>query len=731
MATAVHESPRRARAARPLDVGAPLAVAHGTRYPIVQGPMTRVSDGAAFAEAVATGGALPLIALALMPGPEVRTLLREVRTRLAGRPWGVGILGFVPPDVRHAQLEALQDSRPPFALIAGGRPDQASQLEAAGTRTYLHVPSPGLLRLFLAEGARRFVLEGRECGGHVGPLGSLALWELAVETLLEAGSPSTLADVQLLFAGGIHDGASAAAAAVLAGPLLERGVRIGVLVGTAYLFTEEAVGTGAVRPGFQAEAIGCERTVLLETGPGHATRCAASPFVARFRAERRRLEAMGAPAEEVRRRLEALNLGRLRIATKGLARPGTARRPRSSPSPDAEQRCEGLFMLGQVALLRNARTTIAALHADVSAGGTDRIAASTADAVAPPAPAHPAPLDLAIVGMSCLVPGAADLAAFWRNVLTKASAIAEVPAERWDWRRYFDPAVGPGDRTPSRWGGFLPDVPFDPVSFGIAPNSLGSIEPVQLLTLLAVRAALADAGYQTRPFDRERTAVIVGTGGGGDLAQLYGFRALLPDPARRRVGRRAVGSRPPAAALDGGFLPRDPPQRHGRARREPVRPRRAELHGGRRVRLLARGRLRGGPRAPERVERRRRRGRGRHAAGPVRLSVLREHARPLPDRAVPPVRRGRGRHRDQRRHRGRRPQTAARRRARRRSHLRGGPGARRRQRRAGSQVSRPRAPRGSFARCAAPTPRPGSRPRRSAWSRRMARGPWPATAPSS
>ena len=130
--------------------------------------------------------------------------------------------------------------------------------------------------------------------------------------------------------------------------------------------------------------------------------------------------------------------------------------------------------------------------------------------------------------MSCLVPGAADLAAFWRNVLTKASAIAEVPAERWDWRRYFDPAVGPGDRTPSRWGGFLPDVPFDPVSFGIAPNSLGSIEPVQLLTLLAVRAALADAGYQTRPFDRERTAVIVGTGGGGDLAQLYGFRALLP-----------------------------------------------------------------------------------------------------------------------------------------------------------------------------------------------------------
>ena len=37
-----------ARAARPLAEGSPLAVDHGTRYPILQGPMTRVSDVAAF-----------------------------------------------------------------------------------------------------------------------------------------------------------------------------------------------------------------------------------------------------------------------------------------------------------------------------------------------------------------------------------------------------------------------------------------------------------------------------------------------------------------------------------------------------------------------------------------------------------------------------------------------------------------------------------------------------------
>ena len=57
---------RVARTLKPLDAGAPLARAHGTRYPIVQGPMTRVSDNAEFAARVSEGGALPFLALALM-----------------------------------------------------------------------------------------------------------------------------------------------------------------------------------------------------------------------------------------------------------------------------------------------------------------------------------------------------------------------------------------------------------------------------------------------------------------------------------------------------------------------------------------------------------------------------------------------------------------------------------------------------------------------------------------
>ena len=46
--------------------------------------------------------------------------------------------------------------------------------------------------------------------------------------------------------------------AALAAPLAERGVNVGVLLGTAYLFTDEAVSTGAITEEFQDAALRCD-----------------------------------------------------------------------------------------------------------------------------------------------------------------------------------------------------------------------------------------------------------------------------------------------------------------------------------------------------------------------------------------------------------------------------------------------------------------------------------------
>ncbi|MEV5954502.1 SDR family NAD(P)-dependent oxidoreductase [Streptomyces sp. NPDC051987] len=495
-----------------------MSRALGTLLPVAQGPMTRVSDRAAFAAAVADDGALPFLALALADGARTREMLTEAKAALGGRPWGVGVLGFAPEELRNAQLEAVRELRPSHVIVAGGRPAQAEALERAGISTFLHVPSPGLLRQFLEAGARKFVFEGSECGGHVGPRASFPLWEAQLAVLEDLPD---VEGVEVFFAGGIHDERSAAMVAALAAPLTARGAAVGLLMGTAYLFTEEAVDRGAIQPLFQRQVMAAATTALLETAPGHATRCVPSPFTFNYRELEAELRDSGVPDRRVWEELERLNVGRLRIASKGVDRTADGR---LTPVDEQRQFSDGMFMAGEVAVLRSATTTVAALHHAV----TDRAADFLARRTAPEEqtePSAPAPLDIAIVGMACMFPDAPDLAAFWANVVAGHDAVTEVPVERWD------PAVHHAEgATASKWGGFLPPIPFDPLSYGIPPASLGHVEPVQLLALEAARRALQDAGYgeRGRTFDRSRTSVVFGAEAGSDLSNAATLRAVLP-----------------------------------------------------------------------------------------------------------------------------------------------------------------------------------------------------------
>ncbi|HWT32001.1 MAG TPA: beta-ketoacyl synthase N-terminal-like domain-containing protein, partial [Propylenella sp.] len=512
----------------PLGPDRGVAASHGTAYPIVQGPMTRVSDVAGFAQAVAEAGALPMLALALMKPEQVDALLTETTARLAGKPWGVGLLGFAPADLIHAQTEVARKHAPRFALIAGGRPDQARALEADGVTSYLHVPSPRLLTMFLEQGAKRFVLEGRECGGHVGPLSSFVLWDTMVSTLLASvKDPAQAAEIHVLFAGGVHDALSAAMVAAIAAPLAERGIKVGVLAGTAYLFSREVVETGAVVRGFQTAALACETTVTLETGPGHASRAAASPFADAFLARRRELEAKGLSGDELREDLESYSLGSLRLASKARERAGPDKKLRKVP--EARQQREGMFMIGQVATLRDEVVSVADLHRDISEGAHALLSERLRDQRRPGEARAARPADVAVIGLGAILPKAGDVAEFWENILDRRDAIEEIPPHRWDWRLYFDEDRTAPDRIYSRWGGFLDDLLFDPVRYGIPPRALESLDPLQLMTLEVVRRCLADAGLESLDGSRERMSIILGaSGGAGDVGAQYAVRSEMP-----------------------------------------------------------------------------------------------------------------------------------------------------------------------------------------------------------
>ncbi|MFD6966829.1 beta-ketoacyl synthase N-terminal-like domain-containing protein [Streptomyces sp. NPDC059949] len=190
----------------------------------------------------------------------------------------------------------------------------------------------------------------------------------------------------------------------------------------------------------------------------------------------------------------------------------------------------------------------------------------------------PRPTDAAIVGMGAVFPGAADLAAYRRNLLAGTDCIGEVPPGRWDPEVYYDPegAAGPaaGDRFYCRRGGFVDGLAaFDPTRFGIMPAAVEGAEPDQMLALHATAEAIADAGGEARmPADRSRIGVVLGRGGfmgvatarldqrvrtAHQLAQT--LRELAPELGERRIAavrsafQDALGPERPDASI--GLVP--------------------------------------------------------------------------------------------------------------------------------------------------------------------------------
>ncbi|WP_338862075.1 SDR family NAD(P)-dependent oxidoreductase [Mycetohabitans rhizoxinica] len=103
---------------------------------------------------------------------------------------------------------------------------------------------------------------------------------------------------------------------------------------------------------------------------------------------------------------------------------------------------------------------------------------------------------IAIIGLDGRYPGAESMTAFWRNLAGGHCAIDEIPADRWDWRRYFDPEKGKAGHLYTRWGGFLKGVDqFDPAFFRISRREAERMDPQERLFLEVAYHSIEDAGY--------------------------------------------------------------------------------------------------------------------------------------------------------------------------------------------------------------------------------------------
>ncbi|MCB9291348.1 MAG: acyltransferase domain-containing protein [Lewinellaceae bacterium] len=129
---------------------------------------------------------------------------------------------------------------------------------------------------------------------------------------------------------------------------------------------------------------------------------------------------------------------------------------------------------------------------------------------------------IAVVGLSAIFADARNVEEFWNNIVLAKDSITDVPENRWRIEDYYDPDMNAPDKTYCKRGGFLPEIDFNPMEFGLPPNILEVTDASQLLALVAARDALLDAGYgpDSEKFTkalREKTGVVLGVGGGQKL----------------------------------------------------------------------------------------------------------------------------------------------------------------------------------------------------------------------
>jgi polyketide-type polyunsaturated fatty acid synthase PfaA len=137
---------------------------------------------------------------------------------------------------------------------------------------------------------------------------------------------------------------------------------------------------------------------------------------------------------------------------------------------------------------------------------------------------------IAIIGMASLFPQSKNLQEYWDNIVNKIDCITDVPASHWNIDEYYDPDPRTTkDKTYCKRGGFIPEVDFNPMEFGLPPNILEVTDVSQLLSLVVAKEAMQDANYsEVREFNRENVGVVLGVAQGGQLAMPLAARLQYP-----------------------------------------------------------------------------------------------------------------------------------------------------------------------------------------------------------
>jgi acyl carrier protein len=125
--------------------------------------------------------------------------------------------------------------------------------------------------------------------------------------------------------------------------------------------------------------------------------------------------------------------------------------------------------------------------------------------------------DIAIVSMACRLPGAVSTPDdFWQLLQSGVDTTSEVPKDRWDAEKIYNPDPNVDGTSYCRRGGFLDSVySYDASFFGISPREAQVMDPAQHLMLELGWEGFERAGYTKGQLSGSNTGIFLGVSNNG------------------------------------------------------------------------------------------------------------------------------------------------------------------------------------------------------------------------
>ncbi|RVU22186.1 nitronate monooxygenase [Streptomyces antnestii] len=206
----------------------------GVRHPLVQTGMGWVA-GPRLVSASANAGALGILASATMTLDQLRSAVREVKSR-TDEPFGVNLRADA-GDARDRVRVIIDEGVKVASFALAPSRDLIAELKDAGV---VVIPSIGARRhaeKVAAWGADAVIVQGGEGGGHTGDVATTVLLPQVVDAV----------DIPVIGAGGFHDGRGLVAA-------LAYGAA-GIAMGTRFLLTSDSTVPDAVKARYLAATV--------------------------------------------------------------------------------------------------------------------------------------------------------------------------------------------------------------------------------------------------------------------------------------------------------------------------------------------------------------------------------------------------------------------------------------------------------------------------------------------